>query len=77
MLRRSLQTVNPGTLNSWLQQNGGYEGNDLIESALEQLNPDHITYIGAEFETVDPSVIAANLQSEVTVSIANVMNGML
>ncbi len=34
--------VNPGTLNTWLKENGGYLSNDeLIETALQQLSGIH------------------------------------
>lgn len=41
------QSANPGTLNRWLQNNGGYvDGDDLDEEDVMKLS-DKIEYIGA------------------------------
>ena len=37
--------ADPGTLNTWLQENGGYDDyNDLIESVVPEINPDRIVW---------------------------------
>lgn len=45
------QSANPGTLNSWLQKNGGYvDGDDLDEKDVMKLS-ERIEYIGAFYGT--------------------------
>ena len=45
------QSANPGTLNSWLQKNGGYvDGDDLDEEDIMKLS-EKIVYIGAFYGT--------------------------
>eukprot|EP00042_Codosiga_hollandica_P028586 m.151051 g.151051 ORF g.151051 m.151051 type:complete len:357 (+) comp52812_c0_seq2:78-1148(+) len=70
--------ANPGTLNTWLQQNGGYEGdNDLDEAAVPMVSPSRITWpIDGMHRTNDlpMSTIRAYLLRE-RVVIANVDNG--
>ena len=45
------QTTTPGTLNTWLRNNGGYLKNDgLIENVLQKLQ--NVKYIGMSYYTV-------------------------
>ena len=45
------QSANPGTLNKWLQNNGGYvDGDDLDEEDVMKLS-ERIEYIGAFYGT--------------------------
>ena len=39
--------ADPGTLNQWLKNNGGYLSNDeLIEEKIEDISRGHVRYIG-------------------------------
>ena len=44
----SSNTSTPGSLNAWLREHGGYDGeNDLIEAAVPGVNPAHIQWTEA------------------------------
>lgn len=71
--------ANPGTFNTWLQDNNGYTSqSDLIESSVPALSPTHIMWTSNGMHTtnnVAMSVIESLLQNSQPV-IANVMDGM-
>lgn len=71
------QVCDPGTLNSWLKTHHGYTGNDLIESAVHNLDPSRITWpADAMHRTNDLelSTVQSMLRAGRPV-IANVMKG--
>mgnify|MGYP001106911446 FL=1 len=69
---------NPGTLNTWLRNNGGYtSGNDLIESVVPNINKGQIRWEGSilSHDGLTLAQIRKYLQDGSTVVIGNVMEG--
>jgi hypothetical protein len=70
--------VDPGTLNTWLRNNGGYDtSDDLEEEELYKINPQRISYTGAIRSQSGLSMdqIVSMLQSSDQIVILNVRNG--
>mmetsp|Transcript_5707 Transcript_5707/g.7986 ORF Transcript_5707/g.7986 Transcript_5707/m.7986 type:complete len:191 (-) Transcript_5707:61-633(-) len=68
---------NPGVLNTWLQQNGGYDAdNDLYEEVIFEIAPNDVAYLGPYYNntSLSPQTLKVMLLNELVV-IANVMNG--
>ena len=71
--------VDPGSLNRWLRENGGYDGsNDMYESKIPAISPDRISWNATQGMHTSNDItvhsIAASLSSGQPV-IANVMHG--
>jgi hypothetical protein len=72
------QISDPGTLNEWLKEHGGYtEENDLKESVVPNVDPEHIEWVGKILDPsqVTPKDLVAHLNNPSTVMIGNVMHG--
>jgi hypothetical protein len=71
-------TSNPGTLNSWLKANNGYDdSNDFIESAAQNIDPQRIVWPADAMHTSNDlsyETISSYLQKR-RVVIANVNDG--
>jgi len=68
----------PGVLNHWLQQNGGYDDdNDLDEEVVPNINPGRIDWVGYYYNNTDFNAdqLKTMLDKEDYVVIANVMHG--
>jgi hypothetical protein len=69
--------INPGTFNSWLRSNGGYENNDLIESAVPKVDPGKVSWPSDGMHTSN-DIPLSHIQSMLRGGrpvIANVMHG--
>ena len=73
-----LEDANPGTLNKWLQDNGGYDSdNDFIEPVAVNINPDRIVWPDDAMHTtndLDYETVKGYLDSG-RIIIGNVMEG--
>ena len=68
---------NPGSLNSWLKANGGYQNNNLIETVVPNIDPSRIFWpADAMHKTNDlPYDTVAQFIRDGRIVIGNVMNG--
>lgn len=70
---------NPGSLNTWLKANGGYDTeNDLSESTVPEINPAHVSWNDTTGMHVTNDISFANITSIIMSGqpvIANVMKG--
>lgn len=77
-IKISGDSSNPGTLNSWLKTHGGYtSGNDLIESVVPRVNPEHISWPSDAMHPTNnlPVTTIIELLKSGRPVIANVMHG--
>jgi len=62
-------TSNPGVLNQWLRNNNGYtSGDDLIESALVNINPKRVFWLGAAFNLTVVEIQGMLMDTEIVIA---------
>lgn len=70
--------ANPGTLNEWLNDNGGYDStNDMYESVVPKIDPSRITWPADGMHRTNdlPFSTVSEYISKGRIVIGNVMNG--
>lgn len=73
----SVVGASPGSLNTWLKENGGYSNNNLIESAIPNINPARISWPDDGMHKTNdlPYATVCQYIAAGRVVVGNVMNG--
>jgi len=73
----SIVDASPGSLNSWLKLNGGYQNNNLMESAIPKINPERISWPADGMHPTNdlPYATVCQYIAAGRVVVGNVMNG--